>query len=52
MKKYLAPEVQFISLAPAENIALTTEEISNPFDAAIALDEQKEEEEASTVTQK
>ena len=46
MKKYLAPDAEFISLAPAENIALTTEEISNPFEAAVALDEQKEEEEA------
>jgi len=44
MKKYHAPEAQFVSLSPVENIALTTEEISNPFDAAVALDEQKEEE--------
>lgn len=48
MKKYLTPEAQYISLTPAENITIELEDISNPFDLAVALDEQKEEEEESS----
>jgi len=52
MKRYIRPEAELISLSPAENITIELEDISNPFDLAVALDEQKEEEEASAVTQK
>jgi len=45
MKKYFTPEANLISLSPAENITIELEDISNPFDLAVALDEQKEEEE-------
>ena len=45
MRKYVRPEAEFISLTPAENITIELEDISNPFDLAVALDEQKEEEE-------
>ena len=44
MKKYYAPDALFVSLAPSENITIELEDISNPFDLAVALDEQKEEE--------
>jgi len=44
MKKYHAPEAEYVSLFPAENITIELEDISNPFDLAVALDEQKEEE--------
>ena len=47
MKKYYAPDAHFVSLAPAENITIELEDISNPFDLAVALDEQKEEEESA-----
>jgi len=51
MKKYLTPDAWFISLAPAENITIELEDISNPFDLAVALDEQKEEEERAASQQ-
>ena len=44
MKKYIRPEAEYVSLFPAENITIELEDISNPFDLAVALDEQKEEE--------
>ena len=47
MRKYVRPEAEFISLTPAENITIELEDISNPFDLAVALDEAKEEEEAA-----
>jgi len=47
MKKYLAPAAEYVSLAPAEEITITLDETSNPFDVAVALDEQKEEEESA-----
>ena len=46
MRKYVRPEAEFISLTPAENITIELEDISNPFDLAVALDEAKEKEEA------
>ena len=51
MKKYLTPDAWFISLSPAENIALTTGDISNPFDAAVAEDEAAEEEKTAHIKQ-
>ena len=44
MKKYFRPEAQYISLVPAESITIELEDISNPFDLAVALDEQEKEE--------
>ena len=45
MKKYHAPEVELISLTPAENITIELGIFSNPFDLAVAEDEAIEQAE-------
>ena len=51
MKKYHAPEAEYVSLFPAENITIELEDISNPFDLAVAEDEAAEEEKTANIKQ-